>query len=178
MPDTPTPRGVVSPAPSATGIPRHVSAAAPRMATFLRPCLPKSTTKTLPPKARRRAGSPSALRLGAAARDDVHELLQVLGGPALESRGAVLLVSGHDRVAVVPVELRLGVEPERPAGSVGDLGEDLGVRLAAVGARVAEHDHGRARVEVLGDLGIELAPDPAVVRVAGDVCDAALPADP
>ena len=65
---------------------------------------------------------------------------------------AVALVGGHHRVAVVPVQARLGVEPEGAPGALGDPGEDLGVRLAAVGARVAEHDHGRARVEVLGDL--------------------------
>ena len=99
------------------------------------------------------------------------------GRPALEGAVAVALVGGHHRVAVVPVELRLGVEPEQPAGALGDLGEDLGVRLAAVGAGVAEHDHGRARVEVVGDLGQELEPDAAVVGVAGDVGDAALAGD-
>ena len=84
------------------------------------------------------------------------------------------LVGGHHRVAVVPVEARLGVEPEGAPGALGDLGEDLGVRLAAVGAGVAEDDHRRARVEVLGDLLEELEPDAAVVGVAGDVGDAAL----
>src|ERR1700754_3239631 len=81
---------------------------------------------------------------GDAAGDDVDEVLQVAGRPALEGAVAVALVGGHHRVAVVPVELRLRVEPEEPAGALGDLGEDLGVRLAPVGARVAEHDHGRA----------------------------------
>jgi hypothetical protein len=70
-----------------------------------------------------------------------------LRGPALEDAVAVALVGGHHRVAVVPVEARLGVQPERAAGACSaDRGEDLGVRLAAVGARVAEHDHRRARV--------------------------------
>ena len=128
---------------------------------------------------RRGAGSSARLiRRGDAAGDDVDEVLQVPGGPALEGAVAVALVGGHHRVAVVPVELRLGVEPEEAAGALGDLGEDLGVGLAAVGAGVAEHDHGRARVELVGDLGQELEPDAAVVGVAGDVGDAALAGDP
>src|SRR6202042_1044938 len=83
----------------------------------------------------------------------------------------------HHRVAVVPVELRLGVQPEEPAGPLGDPGEDLGVRLAAVGAGGPRNGQGRARVEVFGDLGQELEPDAAVVGVAGDVGDAALAGD-
>src|SRR5215210_4715576 len=62
---------------------------------------------------------------GGAAGDDVHELLQVLGRPAFEGAVAVALVGRHHRVTVVPVELRLGVEPEQPAGALGDAGEDL-----------------------------------------------------
>ena len=112
------------------------------------------------------------------AGDDVDEVLQVPGRPALEGAVAVALVGGHHRVAVVPVELRLRVEPEQAPGPFGDLGEDLGVGLAAVGAGVAEDDHGRARVELVGDLAEELEPDPAVVGVAGDVGDAALAGDP
>src|SRR6202012_3694980 len=106
-------------------------------------------------------------------RDDVDEVLQVAGGPALEGAVAIAFVGAHHGVAVVPVELRLGVQPEQPAGTLGDPGEYLGVRLAAVGAGVAEHDHGRPRVEVFGDLGQELEPDAAVVGVGGDVGDAA-----
>src|ERR1041384_6817717 len=48
----------------------------------------------------------------------VYEVLQVAGGPALEGAVAVALVGGHHRVAVVPVELRLGVEPEEAAGAL------------------------------------------------------------
>src|ERR1700751_4840642 len=51
-----------------------------------------------------------------AAGDHVDEVLQVPGPPALEGAVAVALVGGHNRVAVVPVEARLGVEPEEPAG--------------------------------------------------------------
>ena len=62
-----------------------------------------------------RASSPRA----PGRRDDVHELLEVARGPALERRRAVPLVGGHHRVAVVPVELRPGlsqkVRPERSA---------------------------------------------------------------
>src|SRR4051794_13712497 len=123
---------------------------------------------------------PPALRLlrdAGPARDHVDEVFEMLGRPTLEHGGAVRLVRGHHRVAVVPVELRLGVEPEGAAGAVGDLGERRGVWLAAVGARVAEHDHRGARVEVLGDLGAELEPHAAVVGVTGYVGDAALAAD-
>src|SRR6476659_6717369 len=82
---------------------------------------------------------------GRAAGDHVHEGLEMAGGPALEGGGAVALIGGHHRVAVVPVQARLRVEPEGPPGALADAGEDLGMRLAAVGASIAEHDHGRAR---------------------------------
>src|SRR5690349_13308752 len=64
-----------------------------------------------------------------AARDHVDEILEVPCGPALEGAVAVALVGGHHRVSVVPVEAGLGVEPEEATGALGDLGEDLGVRL-------------------------------------------------
>src|SRR6185503_13878312 len=110
--------------------------------------------------------------------DDVDEVLEVLGRPAFERLGRVRLVGGHHRVAVVPVEARLRVQPEGPAGALGEAGEGGGVGVAPVRPRVAEDDHGRAGVEVGGDLLEELEPDPAVVGVAGDVGDAAVLADP
>src|SRR5205085_12304910 len=69
-----------------------------------------------------------------AAGDHVHELLQVLGGPAFEGAVAVGLVCGHHRVAVVPVQARLGIEPEGPARALGDRAEGAGVGFATVGA--------------------------------------------
>src|SRR5215208_2758317 len=87
------------------------------------------------------------------------------------------LVRRHHRVAVVPVELRLGVEPECATRALRDLLEDLGVRLAAVRARVAEHDHRGARAEVVDDLLQELEPHAPVIGIARDVGDAALAAD-
>src|SRR5680860_611854 len=104
------------------------------------------------------AAEAASVRRGDAAGDHVDEVLQVAGGPALEGAVAVALVGGHHRVAVVPVEPRLGVEPEEAAGPLRHLGEDLGVRLAAVGAGVAEHDHGRAGVEFLTEISDELDP--------------------
>ena len=84
------------------------------------------------------------------ARQRLDEVLELLGGPALEGL-AVLLVGGDHRVAVVPVQPRLGVQPERAPGLGGDLGEDVGARVAAVRARVAEDDDRRARVQVVLD---------------------------
>src|SRR5437016_14115001 len=115
---------------------------------------------------------------GRAARDHVHEALEVAGGPALERRGAVALVGGHHGVAVVPVQARLRIEPKSAPGALADAPEDLGVGLAAVGAGIAEHDPRRARAEVVDDLLEELEPHPSVVGVAGDVGDAAFAADP
>src|SRR3954453_2791787 len=80
------------------------------------------------------------------AGERLHEVLELLGGPALE-RLAVLLVGADHGVAVVPVQARLGVEPEGAAGLRRDLPEDVGARVAAVGARVAEDDDRRAGVE-------------------------------
>ena len=80
-------------------------------------------------------------------------------------------------VAVVPVQPRLGVEPERAPGLRGDLGEDVGARVAPVGARVTEHDDRRARVQVVLDQLAELGPDAPVVGVAADVGDAGVPRD-
>src|SRR5919204_3624075 len=76
------------------------------------------------------------------------ELLELAGGPALE-RAAIPLVRGDDRVAVVPVQSRLGVQPERAPRLLGHLREHVGARIAAVGARIAEHDDGGARVQVV-----------------------------
>src|SRR3954466_908137 len=84
-----------------------------------------------------------------------HEVLELARGPALVGV-AVLLVGGNDGVAVVPVQPRLGVEPERAARLRGDRAEDLRGGVAAVGARVAEDDHGRSRVELVLDLVAEL----------------------
>src|SRR5436190_846105 len=47
------------------------------------------------------------------------ELLELPGRPALE-RLAPRLVGGDDRVAVVPVQPRLGVQPERAPRLLGD----------------------------------------------------------
>src|SRR3954454_6975273 len=108
--------------------------------------------------------SATADRLG----QRLDELLELLGRPALEGL-AVLLVGGDDRVAVVPVQPRFGVQPEGAPRALGDAREDVGARVAAVRARVAEHDDGRAWVQLVLDLLAELGPDAAVVRVAGDV---------
>src|SRR3984957_2528835 len=113
---------------------------------------------------------------GDGARQGANEVLERRGRPALEGR-AELLVGGYYRVAVVPVEPRLWVEPEGAPGARGDLGEDVGTRVAPVGARVAEHDHGRARVQVVLDLRQELRPNAAVVGVAGDVSYAGVAGD-
>src|SRR3954447_23025569 len=69
-------------------------------------------------------------RGGASARRDrprqrLDEVLELARRPALE-RLAVALVGGDDRVAVVPVQPRLGVEPERAPGAGRDAGEDVG----------------------------------------------------
>src|SRR6478752_4614468 len=96
------------------------------------------------------------------------EVLELPGRPALVGV-AVRLVGGDHGVAVIPVELRLRVQPERAAGLLGDVGEDVGARVAAVGAGVAEDDHGRARVQVVLDHLQELAPHAAVVGVAAHV---------
>src|SRR6185436_9562215 len=111
-------------------------------------------------------------------RDHVHELLELLRGPAFEHAVAVGLVGLHHRVAVVPVQTRLGIEPEGAPGAVRDVPENARMRLAAVRARVAQHDHGRAGVEVVPGALEELAPHAAVVRIARDVRDARLAGDP
>ena len=59
----------------------------------------------------------------------------------------------------------------------GDRGEHVVARRAAVRAGVAEHDHGRARVQLVLDQRQELGPHPAVVGVAGDVGDAGVARD-
>src|SRR3954464_14341852 len=79
----------------------------------------------------------SAARHGPGERLD--EVLELAGGPALE-RLAVALVGGDDAVAVVPVQARLRVEPERAPGPRSHAGEDVRPRVAPVRARVAEHD--------------------------------------
>src|SRR5680860_773263 len=117
------------------------------------------------------AAEAASVRRGDAAGYDVDEVLQVAGGPALEGAVAVALVGGHYRVAVVPVEPRLGVEPEEAAGPLRHLGEDLGVRLAAVGAGVADvsgyTDYGRVWLEFLTEISDELDPRSTVI-VLGD----------
>src|SRR3954452_18732104 len=109
-------------------------------------------------------------------RQRLDELLELAGRPALEGL-APRLVGGDHRVAVVPVQARLGVEPERAAGLLGDQSEQVRARVAAVGARVAEHDHGGTRVQVVLDELLELAPHAPVVGVARDVRDAGVAAD-
>ena len=65
-------------------------------------------------------------------RQRVHEALELLGRPTLEHAVAVRLVGGHHRVAVVPVELGLRVEPEGSPGVLGDRAEGGGMRLTAI----------------------------------------------
>ena len=72
-------------------------------------------------------------------RERLDEVLELARRPALE-RLAVALVRGDDAVAVVPVQPRLGVEPERAPGARGDCREDVRPRVAPVRARVAEDD--------------------------------------
>ena len=139
-----------------------------------RPRAARNSRRRMPPAA---VTSARAGRRLLQVRDRVHEHLELLGRPALEDAVAEGLVGGHDRVAVVPVEARLGVDPEGAAGALGHLRQHLGVRLAAVGAGVAEDDHRRARVEVVHDLVEELQPDAAVVGVAGHVGDAGVGGD-
>ena len=95
-------------APSQPAFPPAPLVSTPRDATLM------STRPTLP----RRAG----LALGGddGPRQRAHEVLELRGRPALERR-AVLLVGGDHRVAVVPVQARLGVQPERAPGARGDL---------------------------------------------------------
>src|SRR5947209_2041320 len=81
---------------------------------------------------------------------DLDELLELIGPPALE-RGAVTLVGGDHAVAVVPVEPGLGVQPERPPSLGSDGGEQVIARRAAVRACVAADDDGRARVQLVLD---------------------------
>src|SRR3954454_3242545 len=122
-------------------------------------------------------GHPAARALvGDRPRQRLDEVLELAGRPALEGL-APRLVGGDHRVAVVPVQARLGVEPERPARLRGDLREDIGARIAAVGPRVAEDDDGRARVQVVLDELAELGPHAAVVGVARDVRHAGVAAD-
>src|SRR3954471_8414863 len=83
-------------------------------------------------------------RLVRAARQRLHECTEMVERPALV-RLAELLVGRDHRVAVVPVQPRLGVQPERAPRALGHTGEDVGPGVAAVGARVAEHDHRRPR---------------------------------
>src|SRR5436190_3176424 len=114
-------------------------------------------------------GSPAAGALvGDRARQRLDELLELAGRPALEGLAPGLVGGGH-RVAVIPVQARLGVEPERPPRLLGDRGEDVGARVAPVGSRVAQHDDGRPGVQVVLDERPELAPHAPVVGVAGDV---------
>src|SRR4051794_29958019 len=112
---------------------------------------------------------------GALARDRpsqrLDELLELRRRPALEGL-AVRLIGLDHGIAVVPVQPRLGVEPERATRLLGHRREDVGARVAAVGARVAEDDHGRPRMKIVLDELAELLPDPPVVGVAADVGDA------
>src|SRR4051812_42221548 len=122
-------------------------------------------------------GRPPARPLvGDRPRKRLDELLELPRRPALEGL-APRLVGGDHRIAVVPVQARLGIEPERAAGLLGDQSEQVRARIAAVGARVAEHDHGGAGVQVVLDELLELAPHAAVVGVARDVGDAGVAAD-
>src|SRR3954464_2175303 len=88
----------------------------------------------------------------------LHEVLELAGRPALVGLAERLVGRDH-AVAVVPVQARLGGETGGAAGPFGDAAEDVGARVAAVGAGVAEDDHGRARVQVVLDVLQELAPD-------------------
>src|SRR5215217_7796588 len=74
-------------------------------------------------------------RSGVGPRQRLDEVLELARGPALVGL-AVLLVGRDDGVAVVPVQPRLRVEPERAPGERDDRGEDVGARVAAVRARV------------------------------------------
>src|SRR3954471_24928474 len=122
-------------------------------------------------------GHPAARALvGDRPRQRLDEVLELAGRPALEGL-APRLVGGDHRVAVVPVQARLGVEPERAARLLGDQSEQVRARVPAVGARVAEHDHGGTRVQVVLDELLELAPHAPVVGVARDVRDAGVAAD-
>src|SRR3954452_20142109 len=124
-----------------------------------------------------RAGASQRVRsMAHRARQRLDEVLELLGRPALVGL-AVLLVGRDHRVAVVPIQPRLGVQPEGAARLGGDLGEDVGAWVAAVGAGVAEHDDRRTRVQVVLDLLAELAPDAAVVGVARDVGHAGVAGD-
>src|SRR3954462_12206417 len=91
----------------------------------------------------------SAAFAGPEVRQRVHEALELLRRPALEHAVAVGLVGADHAVAVVPVELRLGVHPEGAAGARADRPERALVGLAAVRAGVAEDDDRLARVEVV-----------------------------
>src|SRR5919204_5774190 len=88
-----------------------------------------------PPLTNRGRSLPDNPRLIARARagERLDELLELARGPALEC-AAVAFVRGDDGVAVVPVQVRLGVQPERAAGLLRHLREHVGAWVAAVGA--------------------------------------------
>src|SRR5207302_9279967 len=99
------------------------------------------------------AASPEGTKLARAlrdrqlrpARDHVYELLELLGRPALEDSVAVRLVGGHHRIAVIPVQAGLGIEPEHAAGELRDTPEHGRVRLPPVRSPIAEDDYSRPR---------------------------------
>src|SRR3979411_143401 len=69
----------------------------------------------------------SRLRAEVGQRGDA--ALQLLQRLAFEHAVAVLLVGAHDRVPVVPVELRLRVHPEGTPGTLRDRPKGLRVRF-------------------------------------------------
>src|SRR5437763_795168 len=105
-----------------------------------------------------RPGKPAASRV----RERLDEPLKLVCAPALEGR-AMLLVAGDHGIAVVPVEARLRVQPEGATRQRSDGSEHVLTGRAPVGARVAEHDHGRAGVKLGFYQRQELTPDPAVI---------------
>src|SRR6478752_5267504 len=84
-----------------------------------------------------------------ALRQDVDELLELAEVAALERAVAVGAVLPHDRIAGVPVGLRLGVQPVQVTGALLDLLEHPALRGVVVVPLVAEDHDGVLRGELL-----------------------------
>ncbi len=107
--------------------------------------------------------------------DEALELAQVA---ALVDAVAVHAVLADDRVAGVPVRLRLGVEPVDVAGPVPDLLDHPGLGGVVVVAGVAEDQHGGLRADLLAPRLPEHLEGVAVVGVAVDPHHVGLGVDP